>query len=512
MENYPWWTDVQKKLAQEARDFVDESMPKALEYGWKKEYPWGVVKGMAKRGWFGAMIPNKYGGRFDDWGVTGACILCEEAGRMAAPSNSLSNTMCNGGAHQIAHAGGEEQKQRWLPRIARGELQGCITMTEPYTGSDAAAMETTGVRQGDVYIVRGKKRFITNSGAGDIYMTYVKTSDRPEDKAKYKHLTALIIEKGTKGFTVERQNDLTGYDGMYNGVLNFDNVAVPVANRLGEEGEGWEVMTGGLNAERTVVAAITLGRMREALRYAVYHLQRRVQFGQPTINAEANQFKVADMIMELNIARLLTYYTAYLCDLGLDTAAQASLLKLYNTETFMRTYILDAIQCMGGDGVSSLYPVERHMRDAKIYELAGGTSEVMRLIIYRQGLGSLAEDLKVPRRVMHKELNVPFPAGKDELHRFAASEAGVLEALAENYRVNPGLHLTLEELKEQVEGTEEGLMSNLTSLETQGLARLHRNRKGAVALVRATYDGLAKAMPLENYHYFPTWVRKEDMF
>ena len=218
------------------------------------------------------------------------------------------------------------------------------------------------------------------------------------------------------------------------------------------------------------------------------------------------------MVMELNIARLLTYYTAYLCDLGLDTAAQASIVKLFNTETFMRSFILDAIQCMGGDGVSRLYPVERHMRDAKVYELAGGTSEVMRLIIYRQGLSGLAEDLKVPRRVMHQELNVPFPAGKEELPKFAVDEAGVLDALAENYRVNPGLHLTLQELKEQVAGTEEELTNSLTSLETQGLAKLQRDRKGAINLARATYDGLAKARPLADYHYFPAWVREEDMF
>ena len=512
METYPWWTEKHKKLAQEAKEFVDEFMPLALEYGWKKEYPWGVIKEIAKKGWYGAMIPEKYGGRFEDWGVTGACILCEEIGRMAAPSNSFSNTMCNGGTHQIAHAGNEEQKQRWLPRVAKGELQGCITMTEPYTGSDAAAMETAGTRQGDVYIVHGKKRFITNSGAGNLYMTYVKTSDQPEDRAKYKHLTALVIEKGTQGFTIERQNDLTGLDGMYNGYLDFDNAPVPVANRLGEEGEGWDIMTRGLNPERTVVAAIALGRMREALRYSVYHMQRRVQFGQPTINIPTNQFKVADMVMELNIARLLTYYTAYLCDLGLDTAAQASIVKLFNTETFMRSFILDAIQCMGGDGVSRLYPVERHMRDAKVYELAGGTSEVMRLIIYRQGLSGLTEDLKVPRRVMHQELNVPFPAGKEELPKFAVDEAGVLDALAENYRVNPGLHLTLQELKEQVAGTEEELTNSLTSLETQGLAKLQRDRKGAINLARATYDGLAKARPLADYHYFPAWVREEDMF
>ncbi len=513
MESYPWWTETHKKLAQEAKQVVDELMPKAMEYGWRREYPWEVIREIGKKGWFGAIISKKYGGRLEDWGITGACILAEEMGRLGTPAFCFSTTMCNGGTHQIGHAGNEEQKQRWLPKIAGGELQCCITMTEPYVGSDSAAMETTGVRKGDIYIVRGKKRFITNSGAGGIYMTYVKTSDRPEDRAKYKHLTALVIEKGTKGFTVERQNDLIGFDGMYNGFLNFDDTPVPAANRLGEEGDGWEIMTKGLNPERTVIAAVSLGRMREALRWAVYHMERRIQFGQPTISFGTNQFKVADMIMELNIARLLTYYTAYLCDQGLDTPVHSAIVKLFNCETLMRSFILDAMQCMGGDGVSRLYPLERHMRDAKIYEIAGGTSEVMRLITFRQGLSSLAEDLKVPRRVMNEQLGIPLPAGKgDELPRYKADEAGVLAALAENYRVNPGLHMTLQELKEQIEGSEEELMRSLASLEAGCLVKSYRDRRGAVALVRATYDGLAKAQPLDYYRYMPSWVRDEDMF
>lgn len=513
MESYTWWTETQKKLAKEAREVVDELMPRAMEYAWKREYPWEVVKEFGRRGWYGALIPKKYGGKFEDWGITGACILAEESGRMTSPSNALINTMCNGGTHQIAHAGNDEQKQRWLPGIARGDFQCCITITEPYAGSDTASMETSAVRKGDVYVVRGKKRFITNSGAGDIYMVYARTSDRPEDRAKYKHLTAFIIEKGFKGFHVEKQNDLIGFDGMYNGVLNFDNVEVPVANRLGGEGEGWEVLTAGLNAERTVVAAVTLGRMREALRWAVYHMERRIQFGQPTINIGVNQFKVADMIMKLSTARLFNYYTAYLCDLGVETPVQAAITKLFNTESFMRNFILDAIQCMGGDGLTRIYPLERQMRDAKMYEIGSGTSEVLRLITFRQGLRSMAEDLKVPRRVMNKGLDVPLPTGKgDKLPMYGVDEASVLEALAENYRVNPGLYLTLSELKEQTTGSEEELLKSLNALETQKLATLYRDRRGAISLVRATYDGLARAKPFDYYRHIPPWVREEDMF
>ena len=512
METFPWWTEAQKKLAQEAKKVVDELMPLALEYGWKRKYPWPVAKEIAKRGYYGAIISQKYGGHLEDWGITGACIIGEEVSRLGAYAADFSNTMSNGGTHQLGHAGNEEQRQKWLPRVARGELHGCITMTEPYVGSDSAAMETTGVRDGDFYVVNGKKRFITNAAAGDLYMTYVRTDDSPEARAKYRHLTGLIIEKGTPGFTVERVNELIGLDGMYNAFLNFDNVRVPVASRLGQEGDGWTIMTGGLNPERAIIASTVLGRMREALKYAVFHMQRRVQFGQPTINQQGNQFKLADMVVKLKTARLLTYYTAYLCDLGQDTPVDSAILKLYNTETLTRSFIMDAIQCMGGDGVTKFYPVERIMRDAKVLEIAGGTSEIMRLLIYRLGIRAWEDDLVAPRRVMNKELNVPLPAREGELPKYEATEDGVVAALAENYRVNPGLYMTLQELKEQIPASDEEIAKLAAGLEAKGLAKTHKGRRGNVELIRPTYEALSKAHPQDYYKYIPYWASAEDMF
>jgi len=511
MEHYPWWNEAQCKLADEAREAIDNViMPMAAEYSRKKEYPWKVVDEMRRLGWFAPLIPERYGGRMEDWGVTGACILCEEISRCGALVNVLGPTLI-GGVHQIIHFGTDEQKERWLPRLASGELLGAITLTEPYAGSDAAAIETTARFDGDVYIVNGKKRFITNAGAADIYMTYFKTSDTPEDRKRYGHLTGLVVEKGSPGFTVERVNELVGLDGIYNAYLDFRDARIPAANRLGEEGQGWKVMMSGLNVERTVVAAGSLGPMREALKYAVYHMERRIQFGQPTINLGNNQFRVADMIAKLQLARLATYYTAYLFDLGRDAPVESAMSKLFNTDAAME-FILDAIQCMGGDGCTQFYPLERLMRDAKISQVYAGTNEIQKMILFRHGLQALADDLKVPRRAVHPELKVPVPLGPDAPPLEGDGEEGVLEALAEHYRVHPGLHIKPDELAGMLRMEAAEIGAHLDALEGKGLAKLIKDRKGRIKLARATLEGLARAKRPEEYRYFPEWVREEDLF
>jgi len=388
---------------------------------------------------------------------------------------------------------------------------GAITMTEPYAGSDIAGIETTAVLDGDSYIVNGKKRFQTVAAAADMYMTYVRTSDNPEDVAKYRHLTAMVIEKGTPGFTIEKVNDLMGLDGIYNCYLNFDNTKVPVANKLGEEGNGWRVMMSGLNVERIVNAATPLSGMRESIRYTVQHLQRRVQFRRPTGDIATNQFKVADMIWKLELARLLTYYAAYCADLGRETPLEAAIAKMFNTDSGLQTAI-EAIQCMGGNGVTKFYPVERIFREAKLSQIAAGTSEVLKLLIYRQGLRNLMPDLKVPPRVMDDELKVPLPLGKPLPRKVVSSEDDILMVLAENYRVNPGLHMTMEDIKELLDVSGEDLDKHLLSLEEKGLVGLYRDRRGAVALARVTYKGLSQAHPPEYYKYMPSWVNQKDMF
>ena len=511
MEYFPWWNEAQKKLADDAKKLTDEVLiPLCEKSAWKKEFPWEAIKEIGKAGWMGAQIPAKYGGKAEEWGVTGANIILEELGRAGEVAAPVSATMI-GGVHQILHDGTKEQKEQWLPRIAKGEALGSITMTEPYAGTDIASIETTGVKDGDYYIVNGKKRFQTGAAAASVYMAYVKTSKKPEDRAKFRHLTALVIDKGTPGFSVEKVNDLMALDGIYNCYLNFNNVKVPVSNRLGEEGAGWAVMMSGLNVERICSASPSLGVMRETIRYTQQHLQRRVQFAKRTGDMPTNQFKLAEMIAKYKVARLITYYAAYCADLGLEVPVESAICKLFNPN-WQQQMADEAIQCMGGNGATRYYPVERYYRDAKLFQIAAGTDEALKLVLYRMGVRTMTDDLKAPYRVIDEELEVPMPVGKPLPKKAAGSEDDVLAVLAEDYRVNPGLHMTLDDLNERLDVSADDLNKYLSSLEEKGLASLHRGKKETDLLARATYEGLAKANPAEFYKYIPSWANEADMF
>jgi len=508
IETYPWWNEKQKKLAEEAKKFADENLPRGEEVAWTKEFPSDLIKEVAKRGWFGAPIPEKYGGT--ETGVTGCCIVAEELARVCSALTGAYSVTMFGGVEQLLKFGNEEQRQHWLPQIAKGKL-GAICITEPSIGSDAAGIETTAVREGDAYIMNGKKRFITNAGVADIYCVYAKTSEKPEDKSKYAHLSAFIVEKGMKGFTVEKINELGGWVGLPNGYLSFDDVPVPVGNRLGAEDDGWKVVVDGLNFERNLFAAGMLGPMREAIKYAVGHAQRRLQFGEPTIEFQVSQFKIADMMARLRAARLLTYYSAYLMDLKVDAVIDATLAKLYASEEYERLMI-DAQQVMGGDGWTRFYPLETFMRDAKVNQLGAGTSEVMRMVLYRQGIRTMADDLKMPSREIHPKLGVPTSTKKPKAVG-EVNETSVLEMLAEDYRVNPGLYMSRMDMKERLpNATDEQLNQALTGLEGKGLVRLYRDRRGNITLAKATFQGLKKAKPTEYYRWYPDWVDKNLLF
>ena len=515
MEKFPWWNEAQRELADEVDAFSDEITPKAQELAWKREFPWEIIREVGKRGWFGAVIPEEYGGKKSEWGYTGCCIILEYLSRAGiAVACPYLLTMC-GGTHQIEDFSPPEKKEEWLPRIARGELLGAVGLTEPYVGSDAASVETVARREGDEYVISGKKRFITSGLSADIYVVYARTSDDPKDIAKYRHITAFIVERGTEGFHVEKVNELIGFDNLYNAYLDLDEVRVPVENRLGEEGDGWKVMMSGLNFERTMTAASMLGLMREALRYAVFHSERRIQFGQPTINIGVNQFKIADMVWIFNTARLLTYHAAHVLDLGGTAAAEAATAKMFTTEFGMKMF-LDATQVMGGDGVTRFYPVESYIRDTKIMQIAAGTNEIMRLIIFSQGLRALRKYIPPPVRKVHPELGVPitvaFGSLRDEEKRKVESEEDVLRALAENYKVNPGLAMTLDDMKGVLAADDETLTKMLTSLEEKKLVKTFRDKKGQIRLARITLEGLKKTLTLEECKWIPSWVLEKDVF
>jgi alkylation response protein AidB-like acyl-CoA dehydrogenase len=509
VEKFPWWNEKQKKLADEAKRFANENTPRGEEIAWTKKFPADIIKEIGKRGWYGAIIPEELGGI--DVGVTGCCIIAEELARVCSALTDAYAVTMFGGTEQLLAFGNDEQKKRWIPKVAKGELLGAVCITEPNVGSDAAGIETTAMREGDEYIVNGKKRFISNAGPAGIYLVYAKTSDRPEDRARYKHLSALIIEKDTSGFSVERINELSGWLGFPNGYLDFCDVRVPVENRLANEGDGWKILMDGLNFERTVYSAQILGVMREALRYAVAHSQRRVQFGIPTIDFQVNQFKIADMIARLKTARLLVYHAAHLMDMKEEAILEATNAKLYTSEAF-EELVSDAVQVMGGDGWTKFYPVESMSRDAKVNTIAAGSNEVMRIVLYRQGLRAMREELKMPLRRIHEKLGVPISTTKPSITP-EVNEKTVLNLLAEDYRVNPGIYMRREDMKAWLAGVSDDQLDKvLTSLEAEGLVKLYRDRRGAIVLAKATYKGLKEAKPLEHYKWFPDWIDKELLF
>src|SRR3972149_6656759 len=239
MEPFPWWNPKQQHLMEDAKAFADASLPKGEEVFWTKKFPSELLKEVARKGWFGTVVPEKYGGL--NTGVTGTAIVAEELSRIGSALGEAYSVSMFGGVEQLLAFGTGEQKQKWLPKIAKGEVIGAVCITEPFVGSDAAGIETTANQEGNHYVLNGKKRFITNAGLADIYVVYAKTSEKAEDKSKYQHLTAFLVEKGTRGFSVEKINELAGWIGLPNGFLDFNEVSVPASNIIGQEGAGGEV-------------------------------------------------------------------------------------------------------------------------------------------------------------------------------------------------------------------------------------------------------------------------------
>jgi alkylation response protein AidB-like acyl-CoA dehydrogenase len=509
MEPFEWWNEKQRKLMTDAQTFVDKNMGKGQEVFWTKKFPLDLLKESAREGWFGAAIPQSFGGI--EAGVSGVAIVAEELSRISSALAEAYTVSMFGGVEQILTFGTDAQKKKWLPEIAKGNVVGAVCITEPFVGSDAAGVESTARREGDGYVINGKKRFITNAGLADIYVVYARTSEKPEDRSKYQHLTAFLVEKGIPGFSVEKINELAGWIGLPNGFLDFNEVKVPATSVIGREGEGWKVMMAGLNFERVVYSAAMLGPMRESIRYATAYAQRRMQFGKPTIDMPTNQSKIADMLAGLHTARLLVYHAAHLLDSHKDAMVDAATAKLFTSETYERL-ISEAITVMGGDGWTHFYPVETYLRDAKVNQIGAGTNDIMRLVILRGGLKALGKNLQMPQRHIHEKLGVPTVA-YEPLPKLETSEDNVLKALAEDYQVNPGLFMSREDLKERlVDRDDAGLDVALKGLEAKSLVRLYRDGRGTIALAKATYEGLRKAGPMEKYKWFPEWLSKDFVF
>ena len=375
-------TEEHKMIRKMVRQFAEKEVaPIAAEMDEKAEVPFENIKKMGELGLMGLTVSEEYGGAGMD--TVSYCIATEELSKACASTAIVMGVQNSLVCHGIEKFGTEDQKQRFLAPLAQGELIGAFALTEPEAGSDAAAQKTTMVLDGDEYVVNGAKNFITSGGFADVILLFGMT-----DKSKgYRGTTALLVEKGTPGFSVGKEENKLGIRASDTSELVFEDCRVPVANRLGEEGQGFKIAMTDLDAGRISVAAQALGIAEAAYEAALEYAKTRVQFGQPIAKFQGIQWMLADMATRIEASRLLVYNAALAKDRAAETGAryskEAAMAKLYASET--ASWVTDlAIQIHGGYGYVKDYPVERYYRDARITRLYEGTSEILRIVIADQ--------------------------------------------------------------------------------------------------------------------------------
>jgi butyryl-CoA dehydrogenase len=368
-------TDEQKLLQKTVREFAEsEVKPLAKELDETGRFPRDTFKKAAELGLTGIALPEAEGGAgFDHVAYS---IVIEEISRCCASTGVILSVQNSLYCDPIHRFGTDEQKKKFLLPFARGEKIGCYALTEPQAGSNAAALQTKAVREGDKYIVDGTKAWITNGGAADAAVVYVNT-DPPKGE---KGITALVIERGTAGFKVGKEEKKLGINATACCELVFTDCEVPAANRIGNEGEGYKVALSTLDGGRIGIAAQATGIAQGAFEAALAWSQERMAFGHPISQFQAIQFMLADMSTEIDAARLLVRKAAWKQDTGARFSMDAAIAKLFASEMAKRV-THKAIQIHGGYGYSREYPVERAYRDARITEIYEGTSEIQRLVI-----------------------------------------------------------------------------------------------------------------------------------
>jgi butyryl-CoA dehydrogenase len=368
-------TEEQKLLRRTVREFAEaEVKPLARELDETGHFPRQTFRKAAELGLTGVAFPESCGGAGFDH--TGYAIVIEEISRVCASTGVILSVQNSLYCDPIHRFGTDDQKTKFLAPFARGERIGCYALTEPQAGSNAAALRTVAVRDGDDYLVNGTKAWITCGGVADAAVVYVNTEPSKGEKG----ITALIVERGTPGFHVGKEEKKLGIHATACTELSFADCRVPVANRLGVEGEGYKIALGTLDGGRIGIAAQAVGIAQGAFEQALAYAQERQAFGHPIADFQAIQFMLADMATEIDAARLLVRKAAWKQDTGGRFSMEAATAKLFASEMATRV-THKAIQIHGGNGYSREYPVERMYRDARITEIYEGTSEIQRLII-----------------------------------------------------------------------------------------------------------------------------------
>ncbi|MDP4219560.1 MAG: acyl-CoA dehydrogenase family protein [Bacteroidota bacterium] len=370
-------TDDQQAIRRMAREFAEaEIKPHVMEWDEGQIFPMEALQKMAQLGFLGIMVPAELGGA--GLGALENSIIIEEIARVCpgvALSVAAHNGLCTG---HILKFGSDELKAKYIPALARGEVLGAWGLTEPSAGSDAGGTQTVAVREGDHYVLNGSKNFITHGTYGKTAVIMAVT-----DRSQGAHgISAFVLDKSMPGFSASKKENKLGMRASETSSLLMDNVKVPVANLIGGEGEGFLQALQILDGGRVGIAALSVGCAQGAFEAAIKYSQERKQFGKAIAQQQATQFKLAQMAMKLDAARLLTYRAASLRDAGEPFGKEASMAKLYASESCVQI-CEEAIQIHGGYGYIKEFPVEKFWRDSKLLTIGEGTSEVQRMVIAR---------------------------------------------------------------------------------------------------------------------------------
>lgn len=371
-------TENQKMIAEMVRTFAKEHIaPYVLEWDEKQIFPVETFKKMGELGLMGVLVPQEYGG--SGFGYFEYITAILELGKVCGAiglSVAAHNSLCTG--HILEH-GNEEQKRKYLPKLATGEWIGAWGLTEHNTGSDAGGMNTTAIKDGDYYILNGAKNFITHGISGDVAVVIARTGEKGDSHG----MSAFIVEKGTPGFFSGKKENKLGMRASETAELIFQNCRIHKSQLIGKEGEGFIQAMKILDGGRISIAALSCGIARGAYEAALKYAKERVQFGKPIIQFQAIAFKLADMITEIEAAELLTYQAGDLKNRGEKVTKQSALAKYYASEVAVKVSS-EAIQIFGGYGYTKDFPVEKYYRDSKLCTIGEGTSEIQKLVISRQ--------------------------------------------------------------------------------------------------------------------------------
>jgi len=372
--------ELTQQVAQTARDFALKHIkPHVMKWDESQEFPLQVFKEMGKLGLMGVLVPESYGGA----GLTyfEYVTIIEEIARVCGSiglSLAAHNSLCTG---HILTFGNEEQKQRWLPKLASAEWIGSWGLTEANTGSDAANMQCVASSEGGEWIINGTKNWITHGISSDITVVVARTGER---RAK-NNATAFVVERGTKGFSGGKKENKLGMRASETAEMIFDHCRIPDANRLGKVGDGFKQSLKVLDGGRISIAALSIGIAKGAYDAAVQYSKERHQFDQPISNFQGISFKLADMATEIMASELLTMQAADLKNKGLPMTKESAMAKYYASETAVKV-ATDAVQIFGGYGYTKDFPVEKFYRDSKLCTIGEGTSEIQKIVIAREVL------------------------------------------------------------------------------------------------------------------------------